>query len=116
MRWHDWMTSLEYLASSEDSYKVLVPGRGNIGNVSAIEDMITYLLTFEQTVLNHAEQGISPADLTNKAHDVMTSFPTNTLPVDWMANEITRGLERAYEQLVAVDENHVYEPTDGEPN
>ena len=116
MRWHDWMTSLEHLTSSEDSYKVLVPGRGNIGNVSAIEDMITYLLTFEQTVLNHAEQGISPADLTNKAHDVMTSFPTNTLPVDWMANEITRGLERAYEQLVAEDENHVYEPTDGEPN
>jgi hypothetical protein len=109
------MASLEHLVSSEDSYKVLVPGRGNIGNVGAVKDMISYLLTIEQTVLDHAEQGISPADLTSRANDLMTSFPTNTLPVDWMANEITRGLERAYEQLIVADEDHVFVPADGEP-
>ena len=116
MCWHDWMASLEHLQSNEGTYEVLVPGRGDIGNVSAIEDMITYLLTIEKTVLNHAEQRNSPADLTNKAHDIIAGIPTNTLPVDWMANEITRGLERAYEQLVAEDENHVLGPADGGPN
>ena len=116
MCWHDWMASLEYVVSIEGSYKVLVPGRGDIGNVSAIEDMITYLLTIEKTVLNHAEQRNTPANLTNKAHDIVADFPTNTLPVDWMANEISRGLERAYDQLVDEDENHVLGRADGAPD
>ncbi|HUS94205.1 MAG TPA: MBL fold metallo-hydrolase [Patescibacteria group bacterium] len=116
MRWHDWMVSLNHLESSRDSYKVVVPGRGDIGNVNAYRDMITYLQTIERTVLNHAEEGLSLADLTNKAHDLMSTFPTDTLPVDWMTNEITRGLERAYEQLVVEDRNRVVVPADREPN
>jgi len=116
MSWHDWMASLERLLPNEYSYNVLVPGRGDIGNNSAVKDMITYLLTIEKSVKNHTKQGISPTDLSQKAHEIMASFPTNTLPVDWMANEITRGLERAYEQLVSEDEDHMLGTADGGPN
>ena len=60
MCWYDWMASLRQLASSEDSYKVLVPGRGEIGDANAADDMIWIPTIIEQTVLNYAERGIPP--------------------------------------------------------
>ncbi len=116
MRWHDWMDSLNQLESTRDAYKVVVPGRGDIANVNAYRDMIAYLQTIERTVLIHAEEELSLADLTIKAHDLVATFPTDNLPVDWMTDEIARGLEQAYEQLVVEDGHGIVVPADREPN
>jgi glyoxylase-like metal-dependent hydrolase (beta-lactamase superfamily II) len=99
-RWQSWLDSLRQLASEHSSYKVIVPGRGEIDNSDTVNAMIDYLENIEQTIMIRSKQGYSPIPYQELALDIMGDYPTNSYPREWLVGELTLCLKRIHDQLV----------------
>lgn len=109
MQWQDWMDSLVLLIDREDQFDLLVPGRGEVSNLSVVTKMIGYLDRMKTLILNHIKEGYARKDLGQLAYQLLAELPNETPPGDWGLCQVTRGLERVYDQMV----NSNYPSNDG---
>jgi glyoxylase-like metal-dependent hydrolase (beta-lactamase superfamily II) len=111
-QWRSWMSSLKLLASDLSSYRYLVPGRGELTDRSLVETMIDYLASIEESVLSFSKSGLSSLDLSDSVEDLIRKMPNDSMPRDWIVDELTIGLKRAYKQLYIEAENRIIEEPD----
>lgn len=101
MEWQDWTNSLEILNDRQGQYDLLVPGRGEVTDLSVVASMIEYLDRIKSLVLNHFKEGRARDDLNHLAYQLLAENPKETLLEEWSLCQVTLGLERVYDQLVS---------------
>ncbi len=99
-----WIASLERLAELEDVIDVIVPGRGELTDVSAVPPIIDYLRYVRSIIIEHIEAGSPEDTLSEHVDDLVDCFPIGSLPINWVRGQIAKGLERVYHEIL-VEEN-----------
>jgi glyoxylase-like metal-dependent hydrolase (beta-lactamase superfamily II) len=98
-----WMDSLQRLSALADEIDVIVPGRGPVCDAHAATAVLEYLVEIRAAVQEHIDAGKSEESLGDYAEDLLDSFPIGTLPREWTKEQIVRGLERVYQELIVED-------------
>lgn len=98
-----WIESLERLTELDDVVDVIVPGRGDVTDTSAVPPIIDYLRHIRSIVNEHIESGNTEDTLSEYVDDLLECFPVGSLPVNWVRSQIAKGLERVYQELLVED-------------
>lgn len=111
-QWRSWLASLKRLTSELSSYSYVVPGRGELTDRSLVQVMIGYLEYIEKTVLKLGISELSSSDLSDSVEEMLTKMPNDSLPRDWITNELTKGIERLYHQLHVTEQDIIMKEPD----
>lgn len=103
MMWHQWLNSLTYLETFAESARIIVSGRGEIGDPSAVKTMQAYLINLKNIVEQHAEAGFPRSRLATRASELLDQYKGDKLPREWVLQQLTYGLERTYDELIGED-------------
>lgn len=101
MDWQDWKNSLEFLTDRQGQLDIVVPGRGDVADLSVVPPMTDYLDRMKDLVLNRIDEGRARDDLIHLSYQLMADFPFETPPGEWSRCQIIGGLERIYDQIAA---------------
>ena len=101
MDWQDWRNSLEFLTDRQGQLDIVVPGRGDVADLSVVPPMTDYLDRMKDLVLNRIDEGRARDDLIHLSYQLMADFPFETPPGEWSRCQIIGGLERIYDQIAA---------------
>lgn len=101
MDWQNWMNSLEILNDRQGRYDLLVPGRGEVTDLSIVTSMIDYLDRMKSLALNHFKEGRARDELVHLAYQLLADYPKETPLEEWSLCQVTLGLERVYDQIVS---------------
>lgn len=101
MEWQDWKNSLELLTDRHGQLDFVVPGRGELTDLSGVTPMIEYLDRMKDMVLNRLNEGRSRDDLIHLSYQLLAEFPFETPPGEWSRCQIIVGLGRIYDQIAA---------------
>ncbi len=99
LEWQDWMDSLERLIARQGQLDLIIPGRGEVTDFSAVTPMIDYLDQMKALVLNHLNEGQARDDLIHLTYQFLADFPPETSPKEWSRCQVLKGLERIYDQI-----------------
>jgi glyoxylase-like metal-dependent hydrolase (beta-lactamase superfamily II) len=99
LEWQDWIHSLETLNDRHGQYDILVPGRGEVADLSVVASMIEYLDRMKFLVLNHVNEGRARDELNHLAYQLLTEYPKETPLEEWGLCQATTGLKRVYDQM-----------------
>jgi hypothetical protein len=94
-----WLMHLEELSQANGSYRAVVPGRGEMNNSQAAEQVADYLRLVRAYVGDHQRQGKPREELAAYVADLLSRFPLGNLPREWVSRQIRLGLDRVYEEL-----------------
>jgi cyclase len=95
-----WIASLERLAELDGVIDVIVPGRGDLTDISAVPPIIDYLRHIRSIIIEHIEAGKTEDSLSEYVDDLLDRFPVGSLPINWVRSQIAKGLERVYQELL----------------
>ncbi|MGB3716591.1 MAG: MBL fold metallo-hydrolase, partial [Candidatus Promineifilaceae bacterium] len=98
-----WIDSLHRLTALGDAIDVIVPGRGPLCDARSATPILEYLLQIRALVQEHLDAGKMQESLLDYADDLIDYFPVGSLPVEWIKDQIVRGLERVYQELKVED-------------
>lgn len=101
LEWQDWMDSLMFLADRQGQLDLVVPGRGDITDLSAVAPMIDYLDRMKAMVLNHFNEGRPRNELNHLAYQFLAEYSIETPSSEWGRCQVIVGLERIYDQIAA---------------
>ena len=96
----EWIKSLEDLQNHGPEVKMIFPGRGQMASTKAIKLLEDYLIDIRETLAGHIAAGQSKENLAQYVGRFLPRFPFSDLPYDWLQQQILRGLERAYEEIL----------------
>ena len=99
-----WLNSLRQLRERFANVRVVVPGRGEIGDATLITRMIAYVERFPALAQEQLALGARDA-LPNHVAELLNVFPTAEIPMGWARQQVRLGLDRAYQALQQVDES-----------
>ena len=97
--WQDWLESLAQLSSGQPHVAVLVPGRGEITDLSAAASMQDYLNRIREIVVDHFAVGGTREELAVQAEQLINEFQLDTLPEVWVQGQVLLGMERIYDDV-----------------
>jgi cyclase len=98
-----WIDSLHRLTALGDALDVIVPGRGPLCDASSVTPILEYLLHFRALVQEHLDAGNMQESLSDYTDELIEYFPLGSLPIEWIRDQIVRGLERVYQELKVED-------------
>ena len=94
-----WISSLNKLLEWQDKIDIIVPGRGELGDISAIDDLCTYLQLM-RTRMNELIGAERPfAETAAYIHEFMELYPHHHLPQTWIRQQIHKTLNQIYHEI-----------------
>lgn len=94
-----WRASLDFLEKAMPEVKIIVPGRGPVGDRSLIPSMISYLEKIEAAGREQASSGSRDA-MPDHVADILNHFTDQTVPLEWAQEQVRAGIDRVYNDLV----------------
>lgn len=94
-----WLHSLEMLAAWPHPIDAIVPGRGPVCDLSAIEPVRDFLSQMQERTTQHWQNQLPREDLGRYISELIVQFPLGELPADWVKRQIRQSLERAYDEI-----------------
>lgn len=98
-----WIDSLHRLTALDDVVDVIVPGRGPLTDMSSVNPILEYLLHIQDLVRAHIETGKMIESLADHVDDLVGYFPVDSLPIRWIKNQISSGLDHVYQEILVED-------------
>ncbi len=99
-----WLDTLNNFDAHEMPVDVIVPGRGEIGNVKLIDQMQDFLSHINNSIGKIVENGETKSAVARVADSLIEEFPLASLPEEWVRCQYLQGLNRVYEKLATNDE------------
>jgi len=100
-----WLASLDTLkhdARFQDVHTI-VPGRGDVCDVQAVEPVIGYLNKAQRCVQDHVHADRPREALSTYVVELAAFFPNHRWPTNWIEQQILAGLEHLYDQIQLVE-------------
>ena len=102
---HGWLRTLkEFNAYNSNDYRV-IPGRGSITEPAAAGQMADFIRDMRQAVIKFIETDQPYEKIGEIAGRFMPMFPRAGLPEEWLAEDITQGLQRIYNECLETDQS-----------
>jgi cyclase len=98
-----WIDSLHRLTALGDALDLIVPGRGPLCDAFSVTPILEYLLHIRALVQEHIDADNMQESLSDYADDLIDFFPVGSLPIEWIRDQIVRGLESVYQELKVED-------------
>lgn len=95
----EWLNNLGVLSDRGSWAEIIVPGRGPVSDLTAIEPIEEYLRRLRSVVRRHIDAGQPRERLLHLVSEFVPLFPIGRLPQDWLKRQIKLGLERIYDEL-----------------
>lgn len=95
----EWIANLKKLASLK-KYHTIVPGRGDIASLADIEGCIDYLQEMRDQVADILKDQRPIAQLERLVPHFLKRFPTQSLPLEWVKQQIRTSLNHVVDEHV----------------
>lgn len=102
---YSWLNTLESIDLCDSTDFRIVPGRGSITEPSAVSIMTEFIKAMRHAVLEFFRSNQPVDDLGQLSSQFLHFFPRGDLPDEWLSEDITRGLERIYNEYLAADQS-----------
>jgi glyoxylase-like metal-dependent hydrolase (beta-lactamase superfamily II) len=99
MKSRSWLDTLQVIQKSNYSHYRIIPGRGDLGDISAAKSLFKFVESMRQSVIGFIQGGHSIEKIDKLAAQFLGFFPNEGLPQVWLVREITLGLENIYNEL-----------------
>jgi len=104
-----WLDTLSQFNTDKFPVKIVVPGRGDIGDDRLLGQMRDFLFHIQSSIAQIVDAGGSPAAISSVADSLIEEFPSASLPEEWVRCQYLKGLNRVYDKLAASDAATVIE-------
>lgn len=98
-----WLSTLEALDAYKSEDFRVIPGRGSLTEPSAARTMAEFIKAMRRSVSEFIRSSQPVEDIGQLSSQFLRFFPRGGLPDEWLSEEITRGLERIYNEYLAAD-------------
>ena len=105
----EWLASLDNLIAGDREVSLIVPGRGEPCGLDDINSLVSYLRHIEAVVTQYVAGHGSRQDLAILAPEIASRFPAYTVAPDWIDRQVSLGLQRAYDEILAASDLPVVE-------
>lgn len=96
-----WQESLARLYTNDFDVQLIVPGRGDLCGPAEIEPLLGFLERISSVVGQHIAAERSRQALADHVDEFSGYFPSLTTAPEWADQQISLGLQRAYDELIA---------------
>lgn len=94
-----WLTTLEKVTQQDNRWQQLVPGRGPLCTVDAVEPIQHYLQLLQERVGQLIANEQPKEDVNNLIPEFLSMFPIHNLPAEWVKRQIKSSLALMYDEL-----------------
>jgi glyoxylase-like metal-dependent hydrolase (beta-lactamase superfamily II) len=102
---HSWLNTLESFDLCDLAGFRVVPGRGSITDPSAVSIVAEFIKAMRSAVLEFFRSSQPVEEIGQLSSQFLHFFPRGNLPDAWLAEDITKGLERIYNEYLAADQS-----------
>ncbi|MBN1316777.1 MAG: hypothetical protein JXA42_14960 [Anaerolineales bacterium] len=99
----NWLNALDDLNMNFTTIETLVPGRGPLCDLSAIQEISSFIRIVKQRVYSLFEAGRPRADTTSLIPDFIDSFPHKDVSTEWLQRQLKTGLDHVYDEIKSAD-------------
>ena len=94
-----WLATLERLRQWPQAIELIVPGRGPLCDVSAVQPVQKYIEQMRERIQHHCLEKRARAETTAYVPEFLSMFPLNSEPLEWVQRQIKLSLERVYDEI-----------------
>jgi glyoxylase-like metal-dependent hydrolase (beta-lactamase superfamily II) len=101
-----WLITLSKMVDWQKKVNVIVPGRGPIADIHAVESLQNYIQLMRQKVESLVKHQAPVEDTAVLIPEFLSMFPIHYLPTEWVKRQIKLSLAHVYDEIQYQQSGH----------
>lgn len=102
---HSWLKTLEDFEVYKSNDFRVIPGRGSVTEPASARPMAEFIRDMRRAVREFITTNQPIEDIGQLTSRFLSLFPSGGLPAEWLAEDITQGLERIYNEYLKAEQS-----------
>lgn len=94
-----WLETVKKVQNWEGTRPLILPGRGAASPASVADGMVAYLSCLRGHIQAHIQAGKPREDTAVYIPQLLTFFPNNGTPTDWLQQQLKLSLDHVYDEI-----------------